>query len=123
MEEANNRFKATMTNVVRWREPPAGAAQGGSAQSMPVKEICSDTSIQVVLEVPRWFIVPVGAIEKTGCKVMETVLGTAVPRFLQQLATDYRLWAEGDDESRRCAAEESDALAEVQQPGEAPGER
>ena len=32
---------------------------------------------------------------------METVLATAVPRFLQQLAADYRLWAEVG--ARRCS--------------------
>lgn len=45
-----------------------------------------------------------------GCTVMETVLNTAVPRFLQQLATDYRLWAAGDTD-RHAAALESDALS------------
>ncbi len=39
---------------------------------------------------------------------METVLNTAVPRFLQQLAADYQLWAAGGDEAtRNCMAQDS----------------
>ena len=84
--EANKKFTATMTNVVRWEE-----AQGGG------KNICSDTEIQVTLEVPGWFILPVAVIEKSGCAVMGRVLATAVPRFLQHLEADYAAWATGDD--------------------------
>ena len=43
---------------------------------------------------------PVGAIESTGSRVMQTVLNSAVPKFLQQLQKDYALWAAGD-ESRK----------------------
>lgn len=39
VEAANDKFTATMTNVVRWQE----AESGGSG-----KEICSDTSLQVL---------------------------------------------------------------------------
>lgn len=92
--EANKKFTATMTNVVRWQE-----AEGGSG-----KEISSDTSIQVTLEVPRWFVLPVGVIERSGCAVMQRVVDTAVPRFLQQLKADYALWASGD-ESRKPVAD------------------
>lgn len=35
---------------------------------------------------------------------METVLATAVPRFLKQLAADYKLWADGDEARRSAAA-------------------
>lgn len=38
MEKANERFDATMTNVVRWQEGPAGG-----------KQIASDTFLQVLL--------------------------------------------------------------------------
>lgn len=92
MEAANDRFTATMANIVTWEESTQGAAD---------KLICSDTSIQVALEVPQWArIMPVGAIESTGSRVMQTVLNSAVPKFLQQLQKDYELWAAGD-ESRK----------------------
>ncbi|GAB4815192.1 hypothetical protein N2152v2_002238 [Parachlorella kessleri] len=131
VEQANDKFSATMTNVVQWREaqqPPsssngsssASSSHGGAAAAAAVaKEICSDTSIQVVLEVPGWFVIPTGIIEKTGCRVMETVLNTAVPRFLQQLSVDYQVWAAGGDEStRHSMAQESSVLAFVEEQGE-----
>lgn len=85
---ANDRFDATMTNTVTWE---------GEEQSES-KHLCSETSIQVCLEVPRWArLMPTSAIESTGSKVMQTVLNTAVPKFLKQLQKDYELWAAGDD--------------------------
>ena len=91
---ANDRFTATMTNVVTWED---------GNESQAAKLICSDTSIEVALEVPRWArIMPIGAIQSTGSKVMQTVLNSAVPKFLQQLQKDYELWAAGD-ESRKPA--------------------
>lgn len=92
MEAANERFTATMTNIVTWED---------SDEGLQDKLICSDTSIQVALEVPRWArIMPIGAVESTGSRVMQTVLNSAVPKFLQQLQKDYELWAAGD-ESRK----------------------
>jgi hypothetical protein len=35
-----------------------------------------------------------------GSAVMERVLGSAVPRFCQQLERDYQMWAEGQEEAR-----------------------
>ena len=88
---ANDRFDATMTNIVTW--------EGGEAQEL--KHLCSNTSIQVALEVPRWArMVPTSAIESTGSRVMQTVLNSTVPKFLKQLQKDYELWAAGD-ESRK----------------------
>lgn len=55
VEAANERFDATMTNVVRWQEAPGGG-----------KQIASDTTICVQLQVPRWFMLPTAAIERTG---------------------------------------------------------
>lgn len=55
VQAANDRFTATMTNVVRWQ-----AAAGGG------KEIVSDTSIQVTLDVPPWFVLPTRVIESAG---------------------------------------------------------
>jgi hypothetical protein len=88
VEAANERFDATMSNVVRWQEAPGG---GGGLQ------IVSETFIQVQLVVPGWFVLPTASIERTGSAVMERVLQTAVPRFLQQLAADYAAWAAGDE--------------------------
>lgn len=55
VQQANERFTATMTNIVEWQE----SASGGL-------EITSDATIQVTLQVPKWFVVPTRAIEKTG---------------------------------------------------------
>ncbi|EFN52385.1 hypothetical protein CHLNCDRAFT_138831 [Chlorella variabilis] len=86
VEAANERFDATMTNVVRWQEAPGGG-----------KQLASDTFIQVQLQVPAWFVLPTSTIERTGGAVMARVLESAVPRFLQQLSADYAAWAAGDD--------------------------
>jgi hypothetical protein len=94
VEEANSRFTATMTNVVRWREGEDG------------KEIASETSIEVTLELPGWFILPVSVVERSGCAVMQRVLDTAVPRFLQQLKADYAVWAAGDESRKPVASDE-----------------
>eukprot|EP00884_Botryococcus_braunii_P017476 jgi/Botrbrau1/4411/Bobra.0348s0004.1 len=87
VEAANDKFGATMTNVVQWDT----SADGGL-------ELRSDTDIQVSLEVPSWFrIIPLPALEGTGSRVMQGVLNTMVPRFLKQLSLDYHLWASGDN--------------------------
>ena len=84
---ANDRFDATMTNVVTWE----------GDESEEVKQLCSKTSIQVALEVPRWArLMPTSAVESTGSRVMQTVLNNTVPKFLKQLQKDYELWAAGD---------------------------
>ncbi|EFJ52778.1 hypothetical protein VOLCADRAFT_102752 [Volvox carteri f. nagariensis] len=133
VEDINDKFSATMTNVVRYRDyqPPAGeeeeevetdqghgawqqqqeeeaaaalpsrSATGGPSR----KEILSDTTIQVCVEVPPWSgFLPVATIEGVGSNVMQNVLKVMVPRFLAQLRTDYELWASGD-ESRRPVGE------------------
>ena len=61
--EANKKFSATMKNVVTWREGAETADRNGGKNN---KEIASETEIQVTLEVPRWFVLPVGVIEKSG---------------------------------------------------------
>lgn len=91
VEDVNSRFTAQMTNVVRWSptEDPA------------LKQISSDTTIEVVVQVPGWAgLIPVPSMEATGSRVMQTTLNLMVPRFLEQLNKDYQLWASGD-ESRR----------------------
>lgn len=95
VQDINSKFTAQMTNVVRWHhtEHPA------------TKEISSDTSIEVVVQVPAWFsLVPVSSIEAAGSRVMATTLNLMVPRFLEQLQKDYKAWAAGD-ESRKPVGE------------------
>lgn len=80
-----------MINTVTWE----------GEQGQPDKHLCSDTSIQVKLEVPAWArLMPTAAIASTGSRVMQTVLNSTVPKFLKQLQKDYELWAAGD-ESRK----------------------
>ncbi len=62
---------------------------------------------QVALEVPGWFrAIPLGALERTGCSVMQRVLDRMVPRFLGQLQADYALWAAGDESRKPIGAGE-----------------
>ena len=62
---------------------------------------------QVALEVPGWFrAIPLGALERTGCSVMQRVLDRMVPRFLAQLQQDYALWASGDESRKPIGAGE-----------------
>lgn len=87
MEEVNDKFSATMTNVVRWEDSP----------QPHTKLINSTTSIQVVVQVPGWVsFLPVAGIEAAGGQVMQSTLNAMVPRFLAQLQKDYELWASGD---------------------------
>lgn len=114
VNDINDRFTATMTNVVRCRDAQPGegdeeeggqeaGAQGGRGAVM--KEISSDTTIQVTAEVPAWCsFLPVSSISGVGSGVVQGVLNAMVPRFLQQLQRDYGLWASGDD-SRRPVGE------------------
>ena len=108
--EANEKFTATMTNVVQWKEGSDG-----------MKEIHSDTTIQVTLDVPRWVVLPTSFVERSGTMasssliffffdlrklpcawswfcagsaVMQKMLESAVPRFLHQLQSDYQHWVE-----------------------------
>lgn len=95
VQDINSKFTAQMTNVVRWQETAAP----------DTKEISSDTSIEVVVQVPGWFgFVPVSSIEAAGSKVMSTTVNLMVPRFLEQLQKDYQQWAAGD-ESRKPVGE------------------
>jgi hypothetical protein len=95
VQDINSKFTAQMTNVVRWN----------ATEEPDVKEISSDTSIEVVVQVPAWFgFVPVSSIEAAGSKVMSTTLNLMVPRFLEQLQKDYKQWASGD-ESRKPVGE------------------
>lgn len=84
-----------MTNAVRWHEV-AEAPEGGE-QGAEYKEVQSETTMQVDLVVPPWFVLGPKVVEKTGTSIMSSVLGTMIPRFLRQLRADYEKWAAGDD--------------------------
>jgi len=87
VEAANSRFNASMTNELEWKV----AEDGG-------KEIVSNMTMEVILSVPGWFLlVSPGGVSAAGSKVMQQVVNQVVPRFLEQLRTDYALWASGDD--------------------------
>jgi hypothetical protein len=92
--EANNKFTATMTNEVAWREI--------CDEDVDVEEerlfvaIASDTSLTVTLQVPRWFVVPVSVVESSGSTIMQKILDVSVPKFLAQLHTDYIKWSAGE---------------------------
>ncbi|KAI8465504.1 MAG: hypothetical protein J3K34DRAFT_461368 [Monoraphidium minutum] len=90
VEDVNDRFAARMTNAVVWAETEDAGA----------KQITSDTTLEVDVEVPGWIILPVSAVEAAGCGVMGATLNAMVPSFLRQLQADYRLWASGDDSRR-----------------------
>lgn len=83
----NAKFASRMSNRVRWSVGADGVS----------KELVSETSVETDLQVPRWFVLPIAAIQSTGDKVMAGVLSAAVPKFLQQLERDYQVWASGDD--------------------------
>lgn len=85
-ERANSMFMVVSENDVGWIDLEDG-----------MKQISSDTYVEVHLSVPGWFPFSVTATEKTGNLVMSTVINQVVPRFLDQLKSDYLTWAEGDD--------------------------
>lgn len=94
VEDINSKFAAQMTNSVSW----------APTEDPGTKQISSDTTIEVDVEVPGWFILPTPAVEAAGSGVMAATLKAMVPRFLAQLEKDYALWASGD-ESRRPIGE------------------
>lgn len=66
--------------------------------------VASDTSVDVDLVVPRWFLLPKVTVRKTGNAVMAAILKAAVPKFLQQLERDYKAWAAGDPSRQPLAS-------------------
>ena len=60
-------------------------------------ELVSNTLVETELQVPKWFVLPMGTVKSTGDAVMAQILNVAVPKFLQQLEQDYQAWASGDD--------------------------
>lgn len=96
VQSINDKFSATMTNVVRWRDAGAsasaatglyGASAAGDdepAVSRPgaTREIASQTSLEVEFEVPGWAgrFLPVASISSVGSGVMQATLNSMVPR-------------------------------------------
>ena len=94
--EANSKFTATMTNEVGWREVGLGGEDGlGEEWEGYSVAIASDATLTVTLQVPRWFVVPVGVVESSGSAIMQKILDVSVPKFLAQLQTDYAKWSAG----------------------------
>lgn len=80
----NKKFRASMSNIVRWREyvPEADGdgedGAGSVAAEEGVKEVCSETTIQIDLVVPPWFVLPASVVEKTGSGIMNSTLNIMV---------------------------------------------
>ncbi|GLJ06743.1 hypothetical protein SUGI_0046810 [Cryptomeria japonica] len=88
----NEKFSASMVNEVSYR---------CVNESLSARELVSDTTIEVLIDIPFAFqAMPVGLIESTGNQVLQQVLRVMLPRFLSQLAKDYRAWASGDTSRR-----------------------
>lgn len=92
----NDRFDAKMWNRVTWE------------QKGDEKRITSDTGIDIAVLVPRMFsLVPIPIVERVGSSILRQVLNLSVPRFLQQLDKDYRVWSAGDDTRQPVDMEDS----------------
>lgn len=90
------RNSASAASAVRWR--PTEHAHESALES--------DVVVDVDLIVPRWFVLPKAATRSTGNAVIATILRAAVPRFLNQLESDYAAWAAGDERRAPVAAGE-----------------
>ena len=108
VEHASDAFEIVSVNNVTWRdvnydeltERECEAIENGGGD---FKEITSETRVSVYLIIPGWFPFTVKSTERTGRFVVNQVVSQVVPRFLSQLATDYAVWATGDD-SRAASA-------------------
>lgn len=88
----NKKFSASMVNKVSWTY---------SNQSSMSPRLNSDTTIEVVIEIPAAFrVIPAQMIENTGTQVLTQLLRAMLPRFLDQLEKDYYAWASGDTSRR-----------------------
>ncbi|XP_050209110.1 uncharacterized protein LOC126659823 isoform X2 [Mercurialis annua] len=84
----NDKFDASMVNYIS-----CDSRQNNSS----VEQLTSDAVIEVSIEVPFAFsAIPVQAIESTGTRILEQILGLMLPRFMAQLVKDYKAWASGD---------------------------
>ena len=102
VENASDAFEIVSVNNVTWRDveyESLGAKEREVLETCggEYKEFMSETSVSVYIIVPGWFPFTVKATERTGRFVVKQVVGQVVPRFLNQLAEDYRTWSSGDD--------------------------
>lgn len=103
-EVASDSFMVLSENDVSWTHT--------GAEDDPLKEISSKTSVEVHILLPSWFFFSVESTNRTGNFVVKQVVQQVVPRFLQQLKSDYEVWAEGDDS--RSAVSSGDLFAVTQ---------
>lgn len=88
----NEKFSASMVNEVSY---------SFSDESSTARQLISETTIEVVIDIPFAFrVIPVEMIESTGNQVLQQLLKMMLPRFLSQLAKDYKAWATGDTSRR-----------------------
>ncbi|WCJ19223.1 hypothetical protein M5689_001520 [Euphorbia peplus] len=84
----NEKFDASMVNYISCDSIPSNSSS---------QQLTSDAVIEVSIEVPFAFTaIPVQAIESTGTRILEQILGLMLPRFMAQLVKDYEAWASGD---------------------------
>ncbi|XP_020263387.1 uncharacterized protein LOC109839370 [Asparagus officinalis] len=88
VEAQNEKFSASMVNRI---------SCSNGLNNSGLQKLTSDTTIEVNIDIPFAFrIIPVEAIESTGNQVLEQLLRSMLPRFLNQLVKDYKAWASGD---------------------------
>ncbi|XP_058007573.1 uncharacterized protein LOC110667188 isoform X2 [Hevea brasiliensis] len=72
----NEKFSASMVNYIS-----CGSSQSNSS----VQQLTSDAVIEVNIEVPFAFsAIPVQAMESSGTRILEQILGLMLPRFMAQ---------------------------------------
>jgi len=102
VEYASDAFEIVSVNNVTWSDVEYASLDADEREVLETcggefKEFMSETSVSVYIIVPGWFPFTVKATERTGRFVVNQVVGQVVPRFLNQLAEDYRTWSSGDD--------------------------
>lgn len=109
VEDINDKFEASMTNIVRWREIQATSNEEDpqlAASSSSGKEIVSSTTLEVQIEVPNWMsFISTNRISSAGSSVLQNLLNLMVPRFLVQLESDYLAWSRGDRRTSQVSTE------------------
>lgn len=104
IEAANGTYFIDSQNRVSWVAPD----EDGGDEAGRDKKITSDAYVKVGVVVPGWNVLPLGLIERTGSALMRGTLRVILPRFLKQLASDYRNWAAGDDSRGAVQVEDDD---------------
>lgn len=102
VESASEAFEIVSVNNVTWSDVPKEALNAEELEVLEAsggefKDFHSETRVSVYLIIPGWFPFTIKSTERTGRFVVSQVVGQVVPRFLDQLAEDYRMWSSGDD--------------------------